>query len=55
MYVITKYVKKEASKTSLIFKLLVVDRTLAEPVTTVEHTNVNKICHVCFGFSDPEV
>lgn len=49
---------KDASKTSLVFKLLPVQRTLAQPMiptTTVEHNNADKTCHVCFGFSDLKV
>lgn len=49
---------EDASKTSLLFKLLTVNIRLAQPmspITNVEHTNANKICHVCFGFSDLKV
>lgn len=49
---------KDASKTSLVFKLLTVHRTLAQPmipITTVEHINANKACHICFDFSDLKV
>lgn len=44
---------KDVSKTLLVFKLLTVHKTLAQPtipITTAEHTNANKTCHVCFSY-----
>lgn len=51
-------IRSNALKTSLVFKLLTIHRTLVQPmihITTVEHTNLNKTCRVCFGFSDLKV